>query len=123
MFNLGQKIKKRRGEAGLSLKKLGDACGISDTEVMKIENGDRKNPNWVTICEISKTLKFHPFELLLDAGYITAQDIHPNSQIHGLEKLNKEEIKTVQAFIDFMAEHKANDVFSKRTKRSNENEF
>lgn len=102
MADLGQLIKHKREAAGLSLKKLGMACNVSDSEIMKIENGMRKNPNWNTLCEIAHTLSFHPFEILFDAGYITENDIHPNSQIHGLEKLDVNEVAMVQLFIDFL---------------------
>lgn len=102
MPDLGQLIKHQREVEGLSLKKLGVACGVSDSEIMKIENGTRRNPNWATLCEIARVLKFHPFKILLAAGYITENDMHPNSQIHGLEKLNADEVAMVQLFIDFL---------------------
>lgn len=102
MPDLGQLIKHQREAAGLSLKKLGAACGVSDSEIMKIENGTRRNPKWATLCEIARILKFHPFEILLAAGYITENDIHPNLQVHGLEKLNADDVAMVQLFIDFL---------------------
>lgn len=113
MPSLGELIKNKREAAGLSLKRLGIACGVSDSEIMKIENGSRKSPNWNILCEISKTLDFHPFELLLAAGYITENDIHPNSQIHGLEKLSADDVKMVQLFIDFLAMRSGMNVVSK----------
>jgi len=103
MPEIGRLIKEKREASGLSLKKLGAACGVSDSEILKIENGTRKNPNWYTLCEIARSLNFHPFEILLKAGYITESDIHPNSQIHGLEKLNASDWETLQLFIDFLA--------------------
>lgn len=45
MPNLGQFIKSKRESSGLSLKKLSSATGISDTEILKIENGTRKKPS------------------------------------------------------------------------------
>ena len=45
MPEVGQLIKSRREAAGLSQKKLGNACGLSDSEIMKIEKGIRKKPN------------------------------------------------------------------------------
>lgn len=42
MPEIGQMIKSRREAMGLSLKKLAIACGSSDSEIMKIENGTRK---------------------------------------------------------------------------------
>lgn len=104
MSDLGEFIGEKRCTAGLSLKKLGDACGVSDSEIMKIENGTRKNPNWVTLCEIAKVLKFHPFEILLISGYITQQDIHPNAKLSGLERLTDGDLATVQLFVNFVAE-------------------
>ena len=46
MPNLGEMIKNKREAAGLSQKRLGSACGLSDSEIMKIENGQRKTPSW-----------------------------------------------------------------------------
>lgn len=46
MPNLGEMIKNKREAAGLSQKRLGTACGLSDSEIMKIENGQRKTPSW-----------------------------------------------------------------------------
>lgn len=102
MPDLGKFIKDKREAAGLSLKKLGTCCGMSDSEIMKIENGTRKNPNWSNLCEIAHALNFHTFEVLLVAGYITEKDIHPNSHIHGLENLSADDVSVVQLFIDFL---------------------
>lgn len=113
MPGLGELIKIRREAAGLSLKRLGVACGVSDSEIMMIENGSRKSPKWATLCEISKTLDFHPFELLLAAGYITEDDIHPNSYIRGLGKLCADDVKMVQLFIEFLAMRSAMNSTSK----------
>lgn len=106
MFMLGELIKEKRKAANISLQKLGDIVGISDSEMMKIENGTRKNPPWQTLCKIAESLNFHPFEILLAAGYISREDINPQILIRGLEKLSNEEIKTVQLFINFIAEQK-----------------
>jgi len=113
MSNLGRLIKEHRGAAGLSQKKLGDACGMSDTTISKIEDGSRSTPQWDTLCKISKALDFHPFEILLAAGYIAKNDIYPNTQIHGLEQLDDAEIATVQLFIDFIKMRKSMDAIAK----------
>ena len=98
--SVGTMIKKRRDELNISLKKLGDACGVSDSEVSKIESGERKNPNWNTLCKIARALGFHPFELLLQAGYISESDIHPILRIKGLEYLSSEDLEVVQNVIN-----------------------
>ncbi|WP_371375532.1 helix-turn-helix domain-containing protein [Sporomusa aerivorans] len=109
MPNLGQLIKNKREAAGLSQKKLGIACDLSDSEIMKIENGVRKKPNWENLCRIAQALEFHPFELLLVAGYITKNDIHPNAQLHGLNQLNDSDITYLQLLIDFIISRKSTD--------------
>lgn len=106
MKDLGKLIKTKRERAGLSQKKLGDACGMSDTTISKIESGTRSTPQWDTLCKIASALNFHPFEILLEAHYITVEDIHPNLQVHGLDGLDRHELKTVQMFIDFLQSQK-----------------
>lgn len=113
MSKLGQLIKDKREAVGLSQKKLGNACDLSDSEIMKIENGVRKKPNWENLCRIAQALDFHPFELLLEAGYISEEDIHPSIQLHGLENLDSSDIDYLQLFIDFMISRKSIDGISK----------
>ena len=102
MSEIGSYIKHKREAKGYSLKKLASLCNISDSELYKIENGSRQNPNWRNLCEIAKPLDIHPFEVLLEAGYISEDDISPIHIIKGLDKLSAEDIKLVQLFIDFI---------------------
>lgn len=106
MSNVGQLIKNKRESLGWSQKKLGLAAGLSDSEIMKIENGTRKKPNWTNLCRIAQALDSHPFELMLAAGYISDSDVHPILLLKGLTKLSKQEIKYLQLFIDFMISRK-----------------
>ena len=107
MSNLGQLIKNKREAIGLSQKKLGSACDLSDSEIMKIENGVRKKPNWENLCRIAQALDFHPFELLLAVGYISEKDIHPSTKLRGLEDLDRSDMDYLQLFIDFMISRKS----------------
>lgn len=102
MPNLGQFIKSKRESSGLSLKKLSSATGISDTEILKIENGTRKKPSWEHLCKIAKALNFHPFEVLLSAGYISENDIHPPLLISGLEDLRANNTIQFKLFVNFI---------------------
>ena len=90
MPELGQFLKEKREFSGLSLKKLSSV------------NGTRKKPGWEHLCKIAKALNFHPFEILLNAGYISENDIHPPLLISGLETLNEQQLNTVQLFVDFI---------------------
>lgn len=106
MPNLGRLIKDRRELLGYSQKKLGHICGLSDSEIMRIENGTREKPNWENLCRIAQALNFSPLEFLLSAGYISQNDIHPITQLKGLEKLSADDIKYLQLFIDFIISRK-----------------
>lgn len=107
MSKLGQLIKFKREAIGLSQKKLGNACDLSDSEIMKIENGVRKKPNWENLCKIAQALNVHPLEFLLAAGYISEKDIQPSNLLHGLENLDSSDIECLQLFIDFMISRKS----------------
>lgn len=113
MLELGEFIKEKRQSAGLSFKKLSIASDVSDSEIKRIENGTRKNPSWNTLCKIARALDFHPFEILLNAGYISPEDIHPVSQLKGLDDLNESELNIVQIFIDFIKTQRDNNAYNK----------
>lgn len=102
MDNLGALIKARRNERGLSQQSLGDACGTSDSEIAKIERGERKTPNCQILCRIARELGFHPLELLKVSGYLNDEDVEQSLAIRGLERLNRDELANVQAFVDFL---------------------
>ncbi len=110
---LGQFIKAKREAAGLSQKKLGQASGISDSEIMRIENGTRKCPNWDNLCRIARVLNFHPFEILLAAGYISDSDIHPICKLQRIDELASAELADVQHFIDFTLSKRDTPVLTK----------
>ena len=97
---VGTLIKERREALGMSLKKLSEACEISDSEILKIESGQRKTPNWSALCKIAHALSFHPFEVLLAAGYITESDVNPVYRLKGLDRLSAEDMEVVQNIID-----------------------
>lgn len=107
MPHVGDFVKAKRELAQYSLKKLGDAAGVSDSELLKIENGQRKTPNWEILCRIARALEFHPFEILLVAGYISEEDVDPALRITGIDQLEGDDLKTVQLFIDFMIRTKS----------------
>lgn len=102
MPTIGEVIKNRREEKGLSQKKLGSICGVSDSEIHKIESGGRKSPSWNTLCLIAKALDVHPFEYLLIAGYISEEDINPASLLIGIDQLNSYGLRTLQVYLDFL---------------------
>lgn len=108
MLKLGEFIKEKRESTGMSQKALGEAAGLSDSAIQRIEAGSRKNPSWDSLCKIAKALDIHPFEILQNAGYITTEDLQPYSQpVKGLNELNERELRYVQLFADFVKAQRA----------------
>ena len=102
MTTLGSLIRARRNERGLSQQALDNACDTSDSEIAKIESGERKTPNCKTLCNIARELGVHPLELLKASGYLTDEDVKSSLSVVGLEYLDDADISHVQAFVDFL---------------------
>lgn len=56
MTSIGERIKNRRLELGLTQTDIYQACGISSGALSKIENGNR-TPSVLSFYELSKVLK------------------------------------------------------------------
>lgn len=106
MSDIGRIIKDKRKSLKLSQKKLSRLCQVSDSEIYRIESGGRHSPNWEILCRISRALNLPPLELLLEAGYISCEDISPSVRLRGLEKLSSDDIWYLQLLIDFMLSRK-----------------
>lgn len=63
-MDIGALIKRRKIERGLSLQALGKRCGVSDSEILKIERGERQSPSCHTLRRIALELGFHPLNCL-----------------------------------------------------------
>lgn len=59
----GDMIKKHRTEQGLTQKKLGELCGIADSNIRKYESG-RQNPKIETLQKIADALDIKISELI-----------------------------------------------------------
>lgn len=102
MNDIGKLIKEKRESKKISLKKLSELIGISDSSIYKIENGTSKNPNWNVLCKIAKGLNISPLSFLVAAGYIKEDDLNPIYELQGLECLSLNELDSVQQYIDFL---------------------
>lgn len=119
METLGSLIKARRNERGLSQQALANLCGTSDSEIAKIERGERKSPNCQILCKMAKALGYHPLELLKASGCLTDADIQSSLAVQGLEQLNELELSHVQAFVDFLIARKSHgDMESKNLEKT-----
>ena len=65
---LGELIARVRKEKGLSRLKLGEKCGISHTEIARIENGGRAAPSTAHLFAIADALELPRDKLLCAAG-------------------------------------------------------
>ena len=106
MAGVGDVIKTNRELCGYSRKKLAELSNISDSELMKIENSDRKNPSWKNLCEIAKALDISPIEFMIETGYITQNDLNPAYMLKRVDKLEKDDLRDLQLFIDFLISRK-----------------
>ncbi|ACV69804.1 transcriptional regulator, XRE family (plasmid) [Desulfohalobium retbaense DSM 5692] len=59
---LGQEIKSRRKQLGLSQEKLADKCGFDRTYISMVERGKR-NPSLLNLLKIAKGLEASVSEL------------------------------------------------------------
>ena len=70
---IAEVFRKRRIMLGYSKRKLAAIVGISDTEVSRIEHGERENYNLVTLIRMCEVLKIDFIHLLVLAGYLPSK--------------------------------------------------
>lgn len=110
MESVGAIIKENRELCGINRRKLSVLSGISDSELMKIENGERKNPSWTNLCRIAAALEMNPIDFLLKTGYITQKDVNPAYMLKRIDKLEQDDLLELQLFIDFLISKKQSDM-------------
>lgn len=73
-MTLGEYIKNRRTELGLSRNALGIKSNISHTEIYRIESNERKQPSFKVIGQLAQALAVPQEVLLKLAGYGQSDD-------------------------------------------------
>lgn len=73
-MTLGEFIKTKRTETGMSRNLLATKAGISHTEVQRIETNERKMPSLKVLCALADALNVPQEELLKIAGYAPTDD-------------------------------------------------
>ena len=91
----GDMIRKCRTEKGLTQKKLGELCGIADSNIRKYESGNQ-NPKIETLQKIADALDI-PVNRLLAGKIISRDELKVNLSEYGLTHLvpDTEEERTV----------------------------
>lgn len=72
--NLGILLKRQRLMAGLTLRQFSLACGVSASQLSRIERG-KQIPSIVSLQKIAKSLGFEAGELLLFASYLPGSSL------------------------------------------------
>jgi len=81
-MSFGEYLKQRREAVGLSQRKMAEKAGISNTEIWRIEAGERQNPAPTTLKVIAPVIGVTYEELLAKAGYIEKQIDHEGYTEH-----------------------------------------
>lgn len=68
-WGIGQALRKRREQLGLTLDGLGAKSGLHPTIISKVERGERRATAEFLI-KLALPLMFNRFELLASAGYL-----------------------------------------------------
>ena len=91
----GDMIRKCRTEKGLTQKKLGELCGIADSNIRKYESGNQ-NPKIETLQKIADALDI-PVNRLLAGKIISRDELKEKLSEYGLTHLvpDTEEERTV----------------------------
>lgn len=84
-------FKNRRIELGLSKRKLACLVGISDTELSRIEHGERENYNLITLIKLCDVLDLDFIKLLVAAKYLKHNDVQDGETYD--DELEEEEIE------------------------------
>lgn len=94
---IAEVFRKRRVELGYSKRKLAAIVGISDTEISRIEHGERENYNLVTLIRLCEVLKIDFIHLLVLAGYLPSNQINNEDNITEMESLLDDEEDDINA--------------------------
>lgn len=97
-MTIGEIIKQRREELGLTLEQIGDYIGVGKATVQRYESGEIKNLKQETIEKLSEILKVTPSYLM---GW---QEKKPNAFVDrfGDEDFSDEELDEIENFIKFL---------------------
>ena len=102
MNELGELIRKKRLELGLSRLRLAGMCGISHTEAARIENGERGLPSVRVLYALADALQLSREEVLRAAGY------GPKDELTAVQRAfpalsTKKQLETVERVVDGLA--------------------
>lgn len=110
MTTIGEYIKEKRTEKGMSQRELAQAANLSNAEISRIESGMRKQPSPDVLKNISAALNIFCEKLYAVAGYIDEnpdmpealpQIVLPTGHLD-ISDLTEEELEDVKKYIEFL---------------------
>lgn len=108
MSNLGKRLKDYREMRGLTLKRVNEQTGITNSRLSKIERGQLVCPP-ADLKKLARIYEVQLISLYLEAGYIDNDDLMEYQLFFkGANELDDEEKQHIQKQIDFMISRKRN---------------
>ncbi|WP_434296259.1 helix-turn-helix domain-containing protein [Clostridium sporogenes] len=95
-MNFGEFFKNIRKEKGLSQRQLAELSHISNTEISRIESGERQNPSPNILKSIAPHLGISYGELMIKAGYIDESIEHEKYTEHIFRNCDGEFADTIK---------------------------
>ncbi|EPY2302590.1 helix-turn-helix transcriptional regulator [Clostridium sporogenes] len=95
-MKFGEFFKNIRKEKGLSQRQLAELSHISNTEISRIESGERQNPSPNILKSIAPHLGISYGELMIKAGYIDESIEHEKYTEHIFRKADGELADTIR---------------------------
>lgn len=95
-MKFGEFFKNIRTEKGLSQRQLAELSHISNTEISRIESGERRNPSPNILKSLAPHLGISYGELMIKAGYIDESIEHEKYTEHIFRKADGELADTIR---------------------------
>lgn len=76
-MGIAEIIKKRRAKLGMSQRQLASVSGLSNSEISRIEAGERKRPSPAVLLALSAALDIPYEDLMREAGYKPLDNVVP----------------------------------------------
>jgi len=102
MIELGIRLKESREKSGLSMKKVYEITGITDSRLSKMERG-QIDCTPAELKKLAHLYNIHLIPLYVLADYLNEKDIKEYQFVfQGIASLDSEEMQHIQAQIDFL---------------------
>ena len=107
MYNLGEYLKELRQKKGLSLYKVYESTGITNSRLSKAENGAWSNLKTSELKVLADLYETSAIHLCIIAGLFAYEDIEEyNAGFRNIALLDDEDKQHIQSEIDYIIKRK-----------------